>query len=447
MNRNYLFSNTVDAQKCKGCTNCVKNCPTEAIRVKKGTATTIEERCINCGNCIRTCPYHAKIAITDPLDLERLREFKYTVALCSSVLYSQFHRLIPPGIILNAVKSLGFDDVYQEAVGADAVSVATWELLNSKENKKPIISTSCPAIIKLIQVRFPTLLENLSPLLPPVEIAAKLVREKISKKQNLPPDEIGIFLITPCVAKASAIKHPVGITKSNIDGAISVIRLYNQIHSLVSTTPDDKSLASASGPAVGWVRSGGETAALNPPNYVVADGMSNVLKLLEEADMRHFDDVDYIECHSCHGGCLGGPLTIENSFVARILNRKLVRTLPAAITEKEKTFYKKHYLEGYFYFDKEIKAHPMMPLDHDIAKAIQLVSKVDEILKDLPGLDCASCGCPSCRALAEDIARGSAALTDCIFVLLRTIRDSAQETMSLIQKDHRISKNGKEPNK
>lgn len=444
MKNKYSFRDTVDAEKCRGCTNCVKNCPTEAIRVRKGTARTIEQRCINCGNCIRTCPYHAKIAITDPLDLGLLKEFKYTIALCSSVLYSQFHKVIPPGMILNAVKSLGFDEVYQEAIGADAVGVAVKELLNSKELKRPVISTSCPAVIRLIQVRFPGLIDNLSPLLPPVEVAAKIVREQISKKLGLPQEEIGIFLITPCVAKASAIKRPLGTDKSYIDGAISLIHLYNDIYGTVHSVTDKKILATASGPAVGWARSGGETSAVNASNYLVADGLNNVLNLFEEVEMGHFHDVDYIECQCCQGGCTGGPLTIENQFIARILNRKLVKTLPKTISEDEKATFRKLYFEGYFHFDKDIEPLPAMPLDQDINRAIKLVSRVDEIIKDLPGLDCASCGCPSCQALAEDIAKGTASMTDCIFVLLKTIQDSAQETMKLIQKEHRITGRGKE---
>ena len=55
----------LDKDKCKGCTNCIKNCPTEAIRVRNGKAYIINDRCIDCGECIRVCPYHAKKAIVD----------------------------------------------------------------------------------------------------------------------------------------------------------------------------------------------------------------------------------------------------------------------------------------------------------------------------------------------------------------------------------------------
>ncbi len=444
MSKKHHLCDIVDAEKCKGCTNCVKNCPTEAIRVRKGTALTIEERCINCGNCIRTCPYHAKIAITDPLDLRRLKEFKYTIALCSPVLYSQFHRVLPPGKILNAVKSLGFDDVFQESVGADSVTQAVKELLKSRELKKPVISSTCPAVVKLIQIRFPSLIDNIAPLLSPMEIAAKLAREQVSKHKNIPEDQIGIFMITPCTAKATAIKHPVGIDKSPIDGAISLIHLYGNILSAISTVSDDSGLAKASGQAIGWARSGGETIAVNAPNYLVADSLQNVISILEEAEMGHFQDVDYIECLVCHGGCVGGPLTIENPFIARIMTRKLVATLPDTISEKTLERVKKRYQEGYFHHDKPIEAQPVMPLNQDITKAIQLVGRAEEILRQLPGLDCCSCGSPSCRAQAEDISRGYASMTDCIFKLLETIQDSAQEMLDLLHKERRISSRGKE---
>ena len=443
MTKKHFLCDIVDAEKCKGCTNCVKNCPTEAIRVRKGTAVTIEERCINCGNCIRTCPYHAKIAITDPLDLRRLREFKYTIALCSPVLYSQFHRVMPPGKILNAVKALGFDDVFQESIGADSYMVAARNLLKSRRLKKPVISSACPAVVKLIQVRFPSLIDNIAPLLSPMEIAAKLAREQVSRNKGIPEDQIGIFLITPCTAKVTSIKRPVGIDKSPIDGAIAMIHLYGNILNALNTVPEDSSLAKASGMAIGWARSGGETIAVNAPNYLVADGLNNVISIFEEAEMGHFKDVDYIECLVCQGGCVGGPLTVENPFLARIMTRNLIKKLPDSLPQQTLKKIDNRYQEGYFHHSKSIEAQSVMPLNQDISKAIQMVSRAEEILRTLPGLDCCSCGSPSCRALAEDIAQGYASVTDCIFKLLENIQDSAQDMLNLLKKEKRIRDMGK----
>ncbi len=86
----YFHSVRLDKDKCKGCTNCIKHCPTEAIRVRGGKAQIIPERCIDCGECIRVCPYHAKIAFTDPFsDIGR---FKHKIALPAPSLYGQFKK-------------------------------------------------------------------------------------------------------------------------------------------------------------------------------------------------------------------------------------------------------------------------------------------------------------------------------------------------------------------
>lgn len=434
MNKKHHLCEIVDADKCKGCTNCVRNCPTEAIRVRKGTSTTIPELCINCGNCIRTCPYHAKIAITDPLDLDRLKEFKYTVAIASPVLYSQFLRPLAPGKVLNAIKALGFDDVFQESVGADCVAASVKEYLKKPGIKKPVISSACPAVIRLIQIRFPGLVDHIAPFLPPVEIAAKLARKQASKKNNIPEEQVGVFLITPCTAKATSIRHPLGLSKSYADGAISLIHLYGNIMNALAKSEDAPQLARASGPAVGWARSGGETMAVNAPNYLVADGLPNVISILQEVDLGRLQDVDYLECQICHTGCVGGPLTVENPFKARIMIRNLVKKLPSALSVDSMNRISERSRQGFFNTEQSIEARPVMHMDRDINKAIQLVSRSEEILRELPGLDCCSCGSPSCRALAEDIARGYAAITDCIFILLETIQHSAQDMLTLV--DH-----------
>ena len=40
----FIHSVTLDRDKCKGCINCIKRCPTEAIRVREGKASIIAER-------------------------------------------------------------------------------------------------------------------------------------------------------------------------------------------------------------------------------------------------------------------------------------------------------------------------------------------------------------------------------------------------------------------
>ena len=87
----YYHSVMLEREKCKGCTTCLKHCPTEAIRVYGGSAHIIKERCIDCGACIQRCPYHAKVAVTDPLS--KILDYKIKVALPAPTLYGQFKGL------------------------------------------------------------------------------------------------------------------------------------------------------------------------------------------------------------------------------------------------------------------------------------------------------------------------------------------------------------------
>ena len=104
---NFFHSVTLDRDKCHGCINCVKRCPTEAIRVRGGKAKIIKERCIDCGECIRVCPHHAKQAIFDPLSV--MDRFTYKIALPAPALYGQFNNLDDIDLILGALLLMGFD--------------------------------------------------------------------------------------------------------------------------------------------------------------------------------------------------------------------------------------------------------------------------------------------------------------------------------------------------
>ena len=75
----YKHSVSLDLEKCKGCTNCLKRCPTEAIRIRDGHAVINSDVCIDCGECIRRCPYQAKKANFDRL--EDIPTGKYRIAL------------------------------------------------------------------------------------------------------------------------------------------------------------------------------------------------------------------------------------------------------------------------------------------------------------------------------------------------------------------------------
>ena len=144
MNRDKrLHTVTLDADKCKGCINCMKRCPTEAIRVRDGKAKIIYDRCIGCGECVRTCSHHAKKVVYDGFDI--IRNYRYKIVLPAPSLYGQFNHLDNVNYVLEGLLAIGFDEVFEVSRGAELVSEATRRYLE-KTNIRPVISSACPAL-------------------------------------------------------------------------------------------------------------------------------------------------------------------------------------------------------------------------------------------------------------------------------------------------------------
>lgn len=421
--QSYFHSVMLDSEKCKGCTNCIKHCPTEAIRVREGHAIIIEERCIDCGECIRICPNRAKLAITDPL--ARLADFKHAVALPAPSLYAQFGPRVLPHHVLAALLDLGFHDYYEVAVGAETVSRELRNYL-ARVKTKPMISSACPAVLRLMQVRFPGLLEHVVPFETPMEISAYMARQKAMQKHGLQSQEIGIFFITPCPAKVTAIKQPFGL-KSHVDGAISMSAIYGELLMRMESpvTRINSSLSPARG--VGWGKAGGENHAIKDYNLLAVDGIHNVIGVLEEIERGGLGDIDYVEAQACTGGCIGGPLVPQNPFVSRVRMENLVKKLdqrgeqPPPPTVDDEICK----LPG------PIHPRPALKLSNNIDQAITMLEEIEKIAADLPGLDCGSCGSPNCRALAEDIVRGYAKSSYCVFKLREKLQILANEIVDL----------------
>ena len=142
----YFHSVELKADLCCGCTNCLKRCPTEAIRVHGGKAKILSERCIDCGECIRICPHHAKTAHSTTFD--EIKKYKYRVAIPAPALFGQFNHLDNIDIVLTGLKKIGFDSVFEVSRGAELVSEATRKLIKENKLKKPIISSACPAVVR-----------------------------------------------------------------------------------------------------------------------------------------------------------------------------------------------------------------------------------------------------------------------------------------------------------
>jgi len=430
---------------CIGCSHCMNVCPTQAIRIKGGKAELMDNYCVDCGKCYRACPVGAIIVEQD--DFNQIFRYKQRVALIPSVLMAQFPENVSLTQVSSVLMELGFTHVYEVEHGAEVLKDQMARYINERDTDMPLMSTFCPAIVRLIQVRFPTLTENLILLKAPLDVSASYYNQMLLDEGN-DAEDIGIFYITPCAAKIAAVKSPVGQEDSPITGVINMDFIFNKVYTSVKqgfigkNTCHIPRLDAMKSYAVTWSSTNGE-AALMPGRTLAIDEISNVIEFLEQLENKEKHDIDFLELRACDESCAGGILTSSNRFYAAERLRK--RAAEADKNRKEGLipYTTAGPIVEYSGFLNEnigigkIQPRSMDKLDEDIGVAMKKMRRVHEIMDTLPYVDCGICGSPKCSSLAEDIVQGQASITQCIYVQKRMEKEgsmSASESMDIMQK-------------
>ena len=400
----------MDADKCKGCINCMRKCPVQAIRVRNGKASIDYDKCISCGNCIRSCPNRAISARYDSYDI--LNGYRYRVALLPSCMYGQFPHIYDAKLILNSLKNIGFDHVFEVARASDILSLLKRELFIMKDYKEaPVISNVGPACVELICSRYHSLADNLLDFLPPLGVAAKLAREEAREKSGLPDGDIGVFYLSPCPAKVQQIKSGYYSNIKELSGVLSIGETCKKLNlvDVADVRTDDDIRASNMG--IAWSTCGGEASNIPNTKQLAVDGIESVVGVLKELEDGKLKDIDFVEMRACQAGCVGGVLNITNTFVAKSKIHTLRKTVllnknnVTDKVDKPQEFYKNNW---------KWETKDVFKLDGNVLKAMEKMSKIETILKALPGLDCGVCGSPTCRTFAEDIVNGTAGDSKCV---------------------------------
>ncbi|WP_423128853.1 [Fe-Fe] hydrogenase large subunit C-terminal domain-containing protein [Gaoshiqia sp. Z1-71] len=405
----------VDASKCIGCTHCMQVCPTEAIRIRNGLAVIQQKRCVDCGNCMRACPAHAIFVEQD--DLDKIKAFKYRVVLFPAVMIGQFPEKYTEDQIYAALLKIGFTHVFEVEQPIGFLKESIREYRRKKKKIKPHISTFCPAVVRLIQSRYPSLIDNLILRKAPHDLAAHFAIHQL-KKLGASEDEIGLFYVTPCIAKMTSVKSPLGEKESIVDGIINMNELYNQVMKNihlqdVPDTSDQRQTLTRDG--ILWSLTRGEARHFGERSMAI-DGVHNVIKFLERLENEEVPDLDFLELRACDQSCAGGNLMSGNRFLTvERLERRAKRYLPSFKFNDHPVQEAAGQLKPLLEADK-IQYRPAFQLDEDRERALEKVNKAHRIICFLPGIDCGACGAPNCQALAEDMACGQAKMSDCIFL-------------------------------
>lgn len=415
---------------CQGCVNCIRSCPTEAIRIVDGEIFIMSELCIDCGECLRACERKALGVYED--DWNRIQESSRATIIADSAFFSQFSNCAQPDNVVDVLNSMDINVLIEEAEDAFDLSayVTAQQLERASKETLPLISLYCPSVLRLIQLKFPELLSRIIPVSTPLEIAADLWRTRTNSSAPL-------TILSPCPAKIMMVRDPQGREKSPIDYGVTIRRVARSIMAAGDVNMENGgSGKKRNNRWISWARRGGESKHVQmfsekKLTVLAVSGMRNTLDLLQEIELGRLRGVDFVECRVCDTGCVGGMGMADSRFLANLRINNLPIEWKVSAAEQKRV--EKLSQMDIWPLSKALEPRPRMPLSDNVADAMLKLQQMNEIYRGLPHIDCGSCGRPSCQAMAEEIVRGRGSVTDCIFKLREGIASLANEIMVLSQ--------------
>ena len=231
----------------------------------------------------------------------------------------------PPGTnvegkMVAALRKLGFNRVFDLNVGADftVVEEAAELAQRLKMNApRPMFTSCCPMWVNYLEQKHPNLVPYLSTTKSPQQIFGALTKTYYADKVNIPPENIFLVTLMPCVLKGQEAKR-----HGHVDLVVTVKQMIEVITSAkinFAALPDeefDNPLGPSSGAGAKFGFSGGVAGAVvktlqaahnikNPRTFAIS-GIANVEKFLQEQVLAGPCNFDLVEVMGCPGGCVGG---------------------------------------------------------------------------------------------------------------------------------------------
>ncbi len=429
---------------CQDCRRCLTACPTEAIRMREHVPAILEHLCIDCGACVAACKPEALTIRNDVSGLHEITDRQDALLVVPPGLLVDCGPKYSPERVLGALRSLGFADVVSITPYEEALRQAVATSTQAESVELPAISPVCPAIVNLIELRFPSLIPHLAPYDSPLEAVQAAHPEQPmvyvvscpSQRSALIANEVAGGLlpgretiteyVTPAMARQAAMEQLVDLPDEEQDSGGSAAPTEGAAE---GAAPDEAALPSKAA-AHRTVAAGARTTARMTPKAMqamearlssggpqtprlVVTGVEHVVAVLEQLENGLLGNVPVIEPYACEGGCFGSPFLQEDYHVSLHRWEEAERTLALDALE----------------YDQElvravprrlpVTARPGIRLDADMGLAIEKLGQLQTILEDLPGKNCGACGAPSCTALAEDVVLERALLTDCPYIETR----------------------------
>ena len=382
------------ADRCRDCRACLTACPTQALRVRDGRPSVLEHLCIDCNQCIAACSSQA-LTVRDVLaSVDDVVARQDAALVVPPALLAGCGADYPPGRVFTALDHLGFAAVKTVAPFEDALRDAALAVAGETaggEPSGPVIVPVCPAIVNLVELRFPSLVGLLAPFDSPWEAVEASSGGAVSRLRDLVPQP----------ALRACPGEDAGDGGRHRRGRMPRARL----RSPAADAGTDRPGAGAAPPEDAGKPERGD---VDDEGLLVVSGIRHVMAVLEEIENGLLEDVTALEAYACEGGCFGSPLLFEDHHVAqRRWSRGKAGVEPAGVAAKDVAAVPRR---------RPYAARPGIRLDADMGRAIQKLGRLQAITRSLPGRDCGACGAPTCAALAEDVVMERAGIELCPYI-------------------------------
>jgi len=364
----------IAAELCRDCRHCLAACPTAAVRVRAARPSVLHHLCIDCTCCIAACDPGALTLLDAPDGLAPGSDG--VLAVPPALLAAFGDQAVDT--VLEELRGLGFAAVVSVHPYEDELRRGVLDLAATAALPLPVISPVCPAVVSLIEVKFPSLAPHLAPLASPWEALQRdLGARDVTYVVSCPSQRTALLAQQP-----TAQRHTV------------TPRLVRE-----AVLPR---LAARRRAAPGTPAPQPQAAGAGEGDLLMVTGVSHVLAVLEQIEDGRLGDVAGVEPFICDGGCFGSPLLGEDTYVAAW---RWATAADAAAGEGRSYERARPY-----------RPRPGIRLDPDMAVAIRKLAELDAEIRALPGRDCGVCGAPTCATLAEDIVMGRAGRALCPYV-------------------------------
>ena len=402
---------TLKKSNCKNCYKCIRNCPVKSIRFSGNQAHIIGNECILCGQCFVVCPQNAKEIVNETEKVKVLLQSGEPVVVSLAPSFVANYDSISINSMKKALKTLGFYDVEETAIGATIVK-KEYERMLKEDERDVLISSCCHSINLLIQKYFPQALAYLADVMSPMQAHCYDIKKRI-------PNAKTVF-IGPCVAKKDEAEHYGDI----VDAVLTFEELTAWLKEAnVELEPDKDNNPNSLArffPTTGGVL---KTMAQDAPGYtyLALDGVENCIEALKDIIDGKISKC-FIEMSACVGSCIGGPIMEKNHrspvrdyiAISNAAGKEDFPTPSPSISELKKDF--------------EFIEHKLpQPTETQISNILRQMGK----FKPAHELNCGSCGYNTCREKAVAIAQGKAEISMC----LPFLKDKAESFSDTIVKN------------